>query len=504
MKVKLLLVAVIVTMVMGATPTAQREAGSAPTYNQDVASIIFDECVVCHRPGQIAPMSFMSYQEVRPWARAIKFRVAKREMPPWHADPRFGAFANERRLTDEQIQTIAAWADAGAPQGSGPLAAKPPPFKKDGWSHPSGRLPDLIIEMADSYIGKATGETPWFNMYQELPDELTQGDNFIDAIQIIPEVVEAVHHMAWGIKPIPPGTKIGYGEAWPGGDLINGALLDVETGKLARVVEQSEGVVRLRRNDEAEGESLDEDERDRRRPASEFYYCCYLPGSTFQQFPPGSYMRLPKEGMIEWGTHYTMLGKPFSDRTRVGLWFAKEPMFEVHSNAGTSRSQIVQGKELVESKETPVTRVGAGGSGPVVPVIPPFAKDWAITAITAYPDDVTLYTLYPHMHLRGKEMHYVVTFPDGREELILSVPKYDFNWQTMYELKEPLKVPAGSTIKTVGSYDNSPRNRWASEPQKEVYWSEQSWDEMYNGFRVYSVDKRDRRLMKSKTDGGSQ
>ena len=182
--------------------------------------------------------------------------MAKREVPPWHADPRFGAFANERRLTDEQIQTIAAWADAGAPQGSGPLAAKPPLFKKDGWSHPSGRLPDLIIEMADPYIGKATGELPWFHIYQELPDELTKGDNFIDAIQIIPEVVEAVHHMTWGIKPIPPGTKIGYGEAWPGGDLINGALLDVETGKLARLVEYSEGVVRLRRNDEAEGESV--------------------------------------------------------------------------------------------------------------------------------------------------------------------------------------------------------------------------------------------------------
>ena len=199
-------------------------------------------------------------------------------------------------------------------------------------------------------------------------------------------------------------------------------------------------------------------------------------------------MRLPKEGMIEWGTHYTMLGKPFSDRTRVGLWFAKEPMFEVHSNFGRGRSEIVQGKELIENKENPVTTAGASSNGPVVPVIPPFAKDWAITAITAYQDDVTIYTLYPHMHLRGKEMHYVVTFPDGREELILSVPNYDFNWQTMYELKEPLKVPAGSTIKTVGSYDNSPRNRWASEPQKEVYWSEQSWDEMYNGFRVYSVD----------------
>ena len=251
-----------------------------------------------------------------------------------------------------------------------------------------------------------------------------------------------------GYQAYPPGTKIGYGEAWPGGDLINGALLDVETGKLARLIEYSEGVVRLRRNDEAEGESLNEDERERRRPASEFSYCCYLPGSTFQQFPPGSYMRLPKEGMIEWGTHYTMLGQPFSDRTRVGLWFAKEPMFEVHSNFGRGRSEIVQGKELIENKENPVTTAGASSNGPVVPVIPPFAKDWAITAITAYQDDVTIYTLYPHMHLRGKEMHYVVTFPDGREELILSVPNYDFNWQTMYELKEPLKVPAGSTIKT--------------------------------------------------------
>jgi len=199
-------------------------------------------------------------------------------------------------------------------------------------------------------------------------------------------------------------------------------------------------------------------------------------------------MRLPKEGMIEWGAHYTMIGKSFSDRSRIGFWFQKDRRFEVLSNFGTARSQIVQGKELIDSKETPNVTSGTSAVGPAVPVIPPFAKDWAITAITTYPDDVTLYTMYPHMHLRGKEMHYVLTYPDGREQVILSVPNYDFNWQVFYELKEPLKVPAGSTIKTVGSYDNSPRNKWASEPQKEVYWSEQSWDEMYNGFRIYSVD----------------
>src|SRR4029077_15745685 len=100
------------------------QAPASPTFNKDIAPIVFNKCVKCHRPNQIAPMSLMSYQEVRPWARAIKDKVAKREMPPWFADPRFGEFSNSPRLTDEQIKTIAAWADAGAPQGDSPLMAE--------------------------------------------------------------------------------------------------------------------------------------------------------------------------------------------------------------------------------------------------------------------------------------------------------------------------------------------------------------------------------------------
>jgi hypothetical protein len=496
MKSKLLVLAgvgLVVAATSASRLAAQPDATSVPTFNRDVAPLIFDKCVTCHRPHQIAPMSLMSYSEVRPWARAIKQKIMKREMPPWFPDPRFGEFKNDRRLTDQQIQTIAAWADGGAPEGSGPLTAKAPP-SNDGWSHPSGRPPDLIVEMAEPYEGKATGELPWFNIYQELPAELKKKEHFIEAIELMPGEIEAVHHMVFGIKPIPPGTKIGRGEAWPGGQVINGALLDVETGKLAKVVRQEAGVIRVARSTPASAtDSLNEDERGEGRPATEFNYCCYLPGSTFQQYPPGGYMRLPKDGMLEWGVHYTMTGRPFADRSRVGFWFAKDPMFEVISNVGSKRSQIVEGKELVDSQETPVVTAGAAANGPAVPVIPPMTKDWAITAITAYPDDITLYTLYPHMHLRGHEMHYVLTYPDGREQVLLSVPHYDFNWQIFYTLKEPLKVPAGSTLKTVGSYDNSPSNKWASEPQKEVYWSEQSWDEMYNGFRVYSVDKLERK-----------
>ncbi len=463
---------------------AAAPAGASPTFNKDVAPIVFNSCVSCHRPNQIAPMSLMSYKEARPWARAIKDRVTKREMPPWFADPRFGHFANNPRLSDEQIKTISEWVDAGAPEGDTPLAAQVPPVN-DGWSHPSGRLPDFIIEMPDAYEGKSEGELPWFNIYSELPAELKKEDHYIEAIQVLPGVVEAVHHAQWGIKPLPPGTKIGTGEAWPGGQVIKGTLIDVDTGKLASIVTKTEGVVRTVANVNPDEEG--------RRPANQMSYCCYVPGGSFRQYPAGGYVRIPHEGIIEWGMHYTLLGRPFADKTKVGLWWAKDLRFEVLGNAGTARSQVVQGQELVNSKETPIKTTGAAASGPMVPVIPAMTKDWAITAITAYPDDFTLYMVWPHMHLRGKEMTYVLTYPDGKEQILLSVPNFDFNWQLFYTLKEPLKIPAGSTIKTVGSYDNSPSNRWASQPQKEVYWSEQSWDEMYNGFRDYSIDKLEKK-----------
>ena len=146
--------------------TAQSPA--TPTFNKDVAPIVFNNCVRCHRPDQIAPMSLMSYKEVRPWARAIKAKTSNGDMPPWFADPRFGEFRNDPRLTPAQIKTLAAWADAGAPEGDTPLSVAVPKMH-DGWSHPSGRDPDLVIEMADAYSGPADGEVPWFNFYQQLP-----------------------------------------------------------------------------------------------------------------------------------------------------------------------------------------------------------------------------------------------------------------------------------------------------------------------------------------------
>src|SRR5437667_11485565 len=111
-------------MAAGAIMTAEPAIGSTPTFNKDVAAIVFNNCVICHRPDQIAPMPLMSYKQVRPWARAIKEKILKGEMPPWRADARFGAFRNDRRLSPEQIKTIIAWVDGGAPEGDTPLTAE--------------------------------------------------------------------------------------------------------------------------------------------------------------------------------------------------------------------------------------------------------------------------------------------------------------------------------------------------------------------------------------------
>src|SRR6058998_3664548 len=491
-----------VAMTAGVSMAAEPAAGGTPTFNKDVASVLFNNCVTCHRPNQIAPMALISYKEVRPWARAIKEKILKGEMPPWRADRRYGTFRNDRRLTSEQVKTIVDWVDAGAPEGDTPLTAEMPVFK-EGWTHPSGRPPDFVLEMADAFNVPAEGELPNFTIYQELPPELREKEHFLEAIQILPGVIPAVHHASFGIVPLAPGQKVGTGEAWPGGPIVAGALLDAKTGK--SVGFQGDA------NEDAAGrtEASAAGDRQRRRTEIGTRFCCYVPGGNFQQFRPGAGKRIPTEGYIAWGLHYTPIGRAVSDRTRVGFWFQNDMRHEIVEISTGNQTHIVQGKQLINDESTPVRTSGVGNTGfPALPVIPPYTRNWAITAIRAFQDDVTLYVMWPHMHTRGKEMTYVVTCPDGREEVLLSVPNYDFNWQIFYELKEPLKIPAGSTIKTIGSYDNSPANKWNAAPQKEVYWSEQSWDEMYVGFLDVSVDKRDLRLMKKTakppTTGGEQ
>src|SRR5207244_382725 len=140
-------------------------AGPVPTFAKDVAPILYNSCAGCHRPGEVAPMSLLSYQDVRPWAKAIRVKVTNREMPPWGADPHYGTWKDDRSLTDTQIDTIAKWVDAGAPKGDDKDLPPPPTFA-DGWSHGQ---PDVVIEMPVDFDIPAEGEVPVIDFFTKTP-----------------------------------------------------------------------------------------------------------------------------------------------------------------------------------------------------------------------------------------------------------------------------------------------------------------------------------------------
>ena len=222
----------------------------------------------------------------------------------------------------------------------------------------------------------------------------------------------------------------------------------------------------------------------------------YVPGRGYERYRPGVTKRLKAGTYLVWSQHYTPSGKPEKDRTRVGLYFAKGPVtHEIYThNIGNAlptdpnqtRRYIAEGTQL-----SMTGRRDEEGRNRGVPNIPPYADNWKLVGVTPVTENITAYSFHPHFHLRGKEVTYVLTYPDGREEVILHVPKYDFNWQLNYELEEPLKIPAGSKITSVITFDNSLKNPYNPAPHQEVWWSEQSWDEMYSPFIEISVDSLD-------------
>src|SRR5712691_11603758 len=145
MRKRLLLILGSVCLLAVPASAQSGQAAPAPTWNKDVAPIVFANCITCHRPGEVAPMSLLSYADARPWAKGMKAKVSAHQMPPWFADPRYGKFNNKRGLTQEQIDTLVAWADAGAPQGTG-LVPAAPDFG-DRSAELMDRPPDAVIDM---------------------------------------------------------------------------------------------------------------------------------------------------------------------------------------------------------------------------------------------------------------------------------------------------------------------------------------------------------------------
>ncbi|HWI20575.1 MAG TPA: cytochrome c, partial [Vicinamibacterales bacterium] len=364
-----------------------------PTFAKDVAPIFYSKCVECHRPTMFAPMSLVTFDEARPWAKSIRSRVAARTMPPWGADPAHGTFKNDPRLSDKEIATILAWVDGGAPKGDDTDLPTVPTFV-EGWT--IGK-PDAVFTMEKPFEIPATGTIDY--QYIRIPTGITE-NKWLAAIEIKPEARAHVHHVI--AFTVPAGSPITAGAA-------------LGPANIGGVTPNKPGVV----------------------------------------FEPGVGRMLNGNSDIVLQMHYTTNGRATTDRTQVGLRFLNEP---------------------------PQWQQRGGSALNLRLLIPAGAPSHEVRASRVLTDDTLLTSLTPHMHVRGKDMTYTARYPDGRTEVLLSVPNYDFNWQITYQLKEAKRLPKGTTIEVVAHFDNSPQNKFNPDPTKDVRWGDQTWEEMMIGF----------------------
>ena len=485
---KVFVAAVVATgLSLVALPASAAE--DTPTFNQHVGQILLDNCTSCHRPNQVAPMSLLTYDEARPWARAIKAKVESREMPPWFADPRFGNFSNDTSLSEDEIATIVAWADGGAPQGDG-VSPEPPMLSEAGWSHPAGTDPDYVIEFPIEWHVEADGETPNFNLYTELPfDDVMH----VSATQVRPGNYAVTHHITTGLVNMPPGMKLGHGPAWPGGPMVD--LVPVADPDAAA---DASGFNVLAARDRAGRADTDAEAQAEAR-AQRGGFGPYIPGVSADVVREGQSREIRGDlfDYIIWNLHFQATGKPESSRPSIGAWLATEVESGNRERSLSLREYTSQGKQLVAGPPMSPEQMRAArgkfqvgqGLNPLLDPIPPNKANWTVTGMGAFQNDAIIQALFVHAHVRGNDFSFVLTYPDGREEVLLRVPNYDFDWQFEYELEEPIRVPAGSTVKSVSRYDNSRANRSNPAPQKEVYWSEQSWDDMFLTSVKYVTDE---------------
>jgi mono/diheme cytochrome c family protein len=387
------------------------------TFYKEVLPILQKNCQGCHRPGEIGPMSFLTYESTRPWAKAIKTEVLTRKMPPWFADPKYGHFSNNRRLSDAQINLLVSWVDGGAPEGD--PKDKPAPMQwRDGWNI----QPDEIFQMPDAYQVPATGTLDY--VYIVLPTGFTR-DTWVTAAEVRPGNRSVVHHITAVIRP--------RGSQW---------MKDAKPFKPYIPPHQSE-----------EGEPDKDDPLTAPVDMNYEFLAGYAPGMPAERFDVDHSAKLiPAGADIILQLHYTTNGKTaVEDQTRVGITVAKE--------APPKRfySAVVAGSHWA---------------------IPPGDPNYEARASMTFGEPVELVFIQPHMHLRGKDMTVSLTWPSGQTETLLSVPHYDFGWQIVYYLAKPMQLPKGAKVQVIAHWDNSANNPSNPDPTKTVKWGDQSWDEM--------------------------
>lgn len=440
---------------MPSTPASTDQVTSV-TFNKDVLPILQNNCQTCHRPGGIAPMSFLTYESVRPWAKAIKAAVLSKKMPPWFADPHYGEFRNAPKLTEAGIHTLAAWVDSGSREGN--TADKPAPIQwSDGW-----RIkPDVVISMAEAFNvpAKGVGQIESFM----IPNPFKQ-DTWVTSIEIRPGDPSVVHHVIVQIPEQMPQqaqqaqqaqrTIVRNASITVCADCRTDAQVQKVNARLAAnpvvVVDNriphpgtsySDVLVRLRERQTGQG-------------AFTTMEAVYAPGTQPLDFRSSNSAKLIPAGKpIRLEVHYTPNGKPTKDRTMVGFTLAKAP--------SQRRFVIMAPEHLVDARKP----------------IPAGKANWETKGELTFNQDAELVWFMPHMHLRGKDMTFDLIYPDGRKETVLSA-KFNFHWQLGYEVEKPIKVTKGTRMLVTAHHDNSANNPSNPAPEQNAMWGEMTSQEM--------------------------
>jgi hypothetical protein len=402
----------------------QALAQETVTFSRDVAPIFQAKCQNCHRPGQMAPFSLLTYDDARPWARSIKTKVAKREMPPWFIDRTVGIqkFQNDYSLTDQEIGTIVKWVDSGSLQGN-PAHMPPPRVFSAEWG--IGK-PDQIVAMPKEFTQYAQGYDWWVDF---TADTQLSEDRWIKAFEIRPGNARIVHHACLSMKPSVDAPPAAAAAARPPSD-------------------------------------EEDEEENQRRAAGEggagtASFGCYVPGRSVVVYPDGHGLLLKKGSRIGFNMHYSAIGEQQTDRSSIALLFYPKGVTPKHEVLTTFFQKFPA--YSLDIRPNSKTETDA------------YFQLKKAARIIAYS---------PHMHMRGAAQTLEAILPTGKVIPLNAVDRYDFNWQIEYVYDEnsaPL-LPAGTVLHLISVFDNTSGNPRNPDPLKWVGFGQASTDEMSGAF----------------------
>ena len=384
------------------TTAAEREV----TFHRDITPILYKHCSECHREGEIAPFPLMSYQDAAKRAEWIVENVTQRKMPPWKAEHGHGEFFGERRMTDAEIATLTTWQKSDAPEGS-PSDAPPVPTYASGWGLGE---PDVILESPYDVTVPADGPDVFHHIVIPLGNAAGRE---VAAVEFRPGNPRVVHHALLLVDPAGLGRAKDALTPEPG--YVTGGGPGVSLSGILTI---------------------------------------WAPGVAARRLPSDVAIDLPKKGDVIIQLHLHPSGKEEKDRSRVGIYFAKEP----------AKRHIMSRPFIF---------------GPVTLDIPANAKAHKVEASVTTPIDLWLTAVLPHMHYLGREIRVTATLPSGDERSLIWIRDWDFNWQDQYVYRDPVHLPAGTEVKVVGVYDNSADNPAQPRPlPARVMFGEETNEEM--------------------------